>query len=83
MVKLRYMERVKVKDMTDYELVEIFKYHPPTKEQGEKYEDLRKRGLEFARIIVKLCPESRERSLAITKLQEVIMFSNASIAIHD
>jgi hypothetical protein len=29
------------------------------------------------------CPESRERSLALSKLQELVMWSNASIAINE
>ena len=69
--------------MDDLELLNIFTYHPVKDGQAEKYEDLRNRGFDLAREIVRLCPPSRERSVAITKLQEVIMFSNASIAIHE
>ncbi len=30
-----------------------------------------------------LCPESREKSLAITNLQQSVMWANASIAINE
>ena len=69
--------------MEQNELENIFTYHPVKEGQDEKYKALRARGLEMAQLIFELCPSSRERSVAITKLQEVIMFSNASIAIHE
>ena len=35
---------------------------------------------DLAQTIISNCPSSRERSLAITKLEEAIMWANASIA---
>ncbi len=57
-----------------------FTYHSPKEDQPERYEALRKRAKGLATLIVKSCPESREASLAITKLEEAIMWANASIA---
>lgn len=34
----------------------------------------------FARKILKSCPDSRERSLALTKIEEAVMWANAAIA---
>ena len=57
-----------------------FKYHKPKEGQNEKYELLRAKGKELAYMIKDFCPASREQSLAITKLEEVVMWANASIA---
>lgn len=57
-----------------------FTYHPPKAGQPEKYVELRDRAKELAYLIERLCPESREKSLAMTKLDEVVMWANASIA---
>jgi len=69
------------KDKIDLEnLKERFTYHAPTGEQPAAYEKLRAKALEFATLIVETCPSSPERSTALTGLDAVVMFSNASIA---
>ena len=57
-----------------------FKYHIPKDNQPQRYEDLRNKAKEFACLCVAYCPESRERSLALTKIEEAVMWVNASIA---
>lgn len=57
-----------------------FTYHPPIKDQAENYIRLREQAKELAYSINSICPESREKSLALTKLEESIMWANASIA---
>lgn len=57
-----------------------FKYHKPQEGQPEKYERLREEAKELAYSIDTLCPNSREKSLAMTKLEESIMWANAAIA---
>lgn len=57
-----------------------FKYHKPGPGDNERYEALRGKGKELAYLIMDLCPSTRERALAITKLEEVVMWANASIA---
>lgn len=57
-----------------------FKYHPPQPGQNEKYESIRAKAKELALLIVETQPESRERSLAITKLEEASFWANAGIA---
>jgi hypothetical protein len=65
----------------DYgELEKRFTYHAPKGNQPERYERLRGQALEFAKKIDELCPESREKSLAFTALEEAIMWGNAAIA---
>lgn len=63
-----------------YDLNVIFEYHAPKEGQPQKYEELRRSAKTFAGYIIKDCPESRERSLALTKIEEAVMWANASIA---
>lgn len=57
-----------------------FTYHPPKPGQAETYQGLRSMALDFARAIDAACPDSREKSLAITHLEDAVMWANASIA---
>jgi hypothetical protein len=62
------------------ELENRFTYHSPKDGQPQKYTALRTKGKELAEMINSMVPESREQSLAITKLEEAIMWANAGIA---
>jgi len=66
--------------MTHDEIMKRFTYHAPTQGQPELYESIRHVARDFATCINDLCPESREKSLAMTKLEESVMWANASIA---
>jgi hypothetical protein len=57
-----------------------FMYHPPNVKQAESYVIIRDAAKEMATIINTLCPDSREKSLAVTALEESVMWANASIA---
>lgn len=57
-----------------------FKYHAPKENQVEKYEWLRNESRKLAYLINDFCPSGREKSLAITKLEEAVMWANASIS---
>lgn len=57
-----------------------FSYHSPKGDQLPRYLDLRERAKELAFAVMRECPPSRERSLAIKRLQEAIMWANAAIA---
>jgi hypothetical protein len=41
---------------------------------------IRDRALNFAAFIEEKCPDSREKSLAITNLEQAVMWANAAIA---
>lgn len=62
------------------QIEKAFTYHAPQEEQPQKYENLRGEAKILAGLIDSLCPDSREKSLAMTKLEETIMWANASIA---
>jgi len=62
------------------ELETRFSYHAPKPGQPEKYTALRDMVKSLAYMIDALVPESREKALALTHLDEVVMFANAGIA---
>lgn len=70
----------KEKRMEIDELEIRFTYHSPKGDQPERYEMIRDKGLELATMMNNLCPDSRELSLAVTNLEQAIMWANAAIA---
>jgi hypothetical protein len=63
------------------ELEKRFTYHAPKHEhQVNKYHTIRNQARKLAGTMASLAPESRELSLALTKLEEAVMWANASIA---
>lgn len=62
------------------ELDARFTYHKPFGTQPERYIRIREQGKQLARMIEEYTPESREQSLAITAVEEAIMWANAAIA---
>ena len=57
-----------------------FTYHSPKSNQPERYLTLRDNAKTLAFDILHLVPPGREQSLAITKLEEAIMWANKGIA---
>ena len=57
-----------------------FAHHEPKGDQNSRYNIRREKAKEFATLIDMCCPDSREKSLAMTKLEECSMWANASIA---
>ena len=68
--------------MIDYKqmIKNNFMYHKPKEDQTSRYEEIRQNCKITAEVIETLCPDSREKSLAITKLEEAVMWANAAIA---
>lgn len=59
-------------------------YHPvKDDEQGQRYAHNRAAAHEFVKALMVNCPPSRELSLAITNLQQALMWANAAIAINE
>ncbi|MGE7988937.1 DUF7681 family protein [Lysinibacillus fusiformis] len=57
-----------------------FMYHAPKEGQPQKYEAIREKAKELAYMLEDLCPNSREKSVAMTNLETAVMWANASIA---
>lgn len=66
--------------MKPEEIENRFSYHSPKNDQPARYEQIRSMAKEFATLVEAACPESREKSLAITNLEQAVMWANASIA---
>jgi hypothetical protein len=66
--------------MTKEEIDCNFTYHAPKDGQPEIYQDIRTLAKELALDINEVVPEGREKSLALTKLEEAVMWSNAGIS---
>lgn len=57
-----------------------FSYFPPKLDQPERYQRIRNKAKELALLINETCPQSRELSIAMTDLENCVMWANASIA---
>lgn len=66
--------------MDHHDIETRFTYHPPKGDQATRYELLRGNAKTLAVTIQELCPDSREKALAMTKLEEASMWANAAIA---
>ena len=69
--------------MESTDLANRFTYHAPQNGQVKRYQQIRDAAHEFATLINAQCPESREKSLAVTHLENAVMWANASIARHE
>jgi hypothetical protein len=66
--------------MDEKDLENRFTYHKPKNDQAIRYEMIRDWAHQFAASIDEKCPDSREKSLAMTHLEECVMWANAAIA---
>lgn len=66
--------------MTNERIENNFTYHAPTQEQAEVFPVIRTAGKDLAYLLDEKCPDSREKALAMTKLEECIMWANAAVA---
>lgn len=57
-----------------------FTYHPPKPGQQERYVQIREKAKELAFLLLDVTPASREQSLALTHLEDVVYCANAAIA---
>ena len=60
-----------------------FTYHRPWGTQPARYEAIRAKAKEFAEFLVANTPYSREQSVAITHLEESVMWANKAIACNE
>ena len=61
---------------------EVFKRHYLGDAEIEDIEAIRNAAEELEGIIAMRCQPSREKSLAMTKLEECVMWANKAIAVH-
>lgn len=66
--------------MRQGEIEDRFTYHPPTEEGKERHHVLSQCFVSLAELVESVCPEGREKSLALTKLEEAKFWASASVA---
>lgn len=74
------MPKYETNEKTKADLTNRFIHHAPKGDQAERYAQLRSECLVIAIGFCEACPPSRELSLALTHLEEAMMFANAAIA---
>jgi hypothetical protein len=57
-----------------------FTYHPATKGTSPVFDEIRAEARSYAHYLDVTLPEGREKSLALTKLEEVVFWANAAVA---
>lgn len=63
----------------DAQIEKNFTYHPPSTDSVFSLVTIRNSCKSLALLINELVPDSREKSLAMTNLEQVIMWANAGI----
>lgn len=59
-----------------------FTYQPPNPDTQPVFASIRDEGKRFAELISENCPDTREALKAIERVEEAIMWANASVARH-
>jgi len=68
-------------NLADFQKIQNnFVYHAPKPDQVGRYEDVREGAKVFAEFLIAVCPASRELSLALTNIEQAVMWANAAIA---
>lgn len=60
---------------------EVFTYHPPTADQIVKYQKVRDKAKEFARVLFANTPRCADQTASVRKLRECVHTANAAIAL--
>ncbi len=77
------MKNYPMTDQDEQRLANSFTYHAPKNDQQERYVALRGCAHDLAIMLMENVPPGRERSLALTKLEECIMWANKGIACNE
>ena len=66
--------------MLQSDLDNRFTYHAPAPGQPEMYSAIRAEAKQFAELLNEWCPDGRDKSLAVTNLEQAVFWANAAIA---
>ncbi len=75
-----YLEKSSLRSWSDVELRDRFFYHPPSSEGAKTHGVLSQEFYELSQVIDALCPHSREKSLAMTHMEQSKMWASAAVA---
>lgn len=62
------------------DLDNLFRYHPPTDDQRERYERINAAARAFAEVILECAPQGADQTCAIRHVRDARMTANAAIA---
>ncbi len=65
------------------ELDKLFKYHKPTGDQPQRYENINDAAKHFAKVVLANCPECADRTHSIRVIRDARMWANCSIACNE
>ena len=65
------------------ELDNLFAQHKPVGDQSERHETIREAAKEFATVILRNSPESRETTVAIRRVKEAAMYAALAISVNE
>lgn len=66
--------------MTKDEMERRFTYHRVDADQADAHATIRLMGRQLAETVDELCPEGREKALAVTNIEQAVMWANAAIS---
>lgn len=66
--------------MNPIEIIRRFKKYTPSDSDAAKMNRNRNKGREVVELFNGQCPDNREKSIAISRVEEAVMWANASIA---
>lgn len=67
----------------DKRLIKTWFYHPPKGDQSQRYSIINAVTREAAEEVIRYCPPSAEKTLALRALQQARMWANAAIAVNE
>lgn len=67
----------------EQQIENAFTYHKPFGDQPARYETIRAEAKKFAHFLLANTPPSREQSVALTSLEESVMWANKAIACNE
>jgi len=70
-------------DITNLDISHRFSYRKPDAQKQKAHEHTRAEYYRLGETMARVLPESREKSLAITALEESLMWANAALARND
>lgn len=70
-----------INEITEQNVDQVFKYHPPTEDQIPRYHEIREGARGFAKLLLRVVPRGADRSAALRHLRECVMNANAAVAL--
>ena len=74
--------RLRREDLERYDINHRFTFHPGTEATDPKHDEVRDMHRTIAFWVLANVPSSRERNLALTRLQESMMWCNTAVAVY-